>query len=161
VVVTNYGGSVTSAPALLAVIPPVEHRVVPALALTGTPGSTLNVDVTDALPPASWTHLDAVPLGQAAQWYFDLSTPLPPQRFYRLWHANPGDGPPALGLQRVPALTLTGAPGTSVRIDCINQYGPTDAWITLATVTLTNTTQLYFDTSAIAQPPRLYRLTPL
>jgi hypothetical protein len=48
-----------------------------------------------------------------------------------------------------------------VRVDAINQFGPTDAWFTLATVTLTNTTQLYFDTSAIGQPPRLYRLVPV
>ena len=58
----------------------------------------------------------------------------------------------------VPAITLTGAIGSSVRIDYINQFGPIDAWVTnLATVTLTNTSQLYFDTSAIGQPVRLYR----
>jgi hypothetical protein len=45
-----------------------------------------------------------------------------------------------------------------VRLDYINQYGPIDAWITLATVALTNTSQLYFDVSAPSQPPRLYRL---
>ena len=39
--------------------------------------------------------------------------------------------------------------------------GPTDAWITLTTVTLTNTSQLYFDTSAPGQPERLYRLVPV
>jgi hypothetical protein len=45
-----------------------------------------------------------------------------------------------------------------VRIDYINVIGPTDAWVTLATVTLTNTTELYFDLTAFRQPPRLYRL---
>ena len=58
----------------------------------------------------------------------------------------------------VPALTLTGAVGSSVRVDYINQFGPTDAWVPLDTVTLTNPSQLYFDVSAPGQPPRLYRL---
>jgi hypothetical protein len=43
-------------------------------------------------------------------------------------------------------------------VDYINRFGPTDAWATLDTVTLTNTSQLYFDVSAPGQPPRLYRL---
>jgi hypothetical protein len=58
----------------------------------------------------------------------------------------------------VPALTLTGNIGDKLRLDYINQFGPTDAWVTLDTVTLTNTSQLYFDVSAPAQPQRLYRL---
>jgi len=45
-------------------------------------------------------------------------------------------------------------------VDYINQVGPIDAWVTLATVTLTNTSQLYFDVSAPGQPQRLYRLVP-
>jgi hypothetical protein len=65
---------------------------------------------------------------------------------------------PSLDLHLVPAITLTGNLGNSVRLDCINQFGPTDAWVTLDTVTLTNTSQLYFDTSALGQPQRLYRL---
>jgi hypothetical protein len=40
-----------------------------------------------------------------------------------------------------------------------NARDPTDAWLELATVTLTNTTQLYFDGAVIGQPARLYRLT--
>jgi hypothetical protein len=35
-----------------------------------------------------------------------------------------------------------------------------NAWVTLDTVTLTNESQLYFDTSARGQPQRLYRLIP-
>ena len=58
-------------------------------------------------------------------------------------------------------VTLTGAVGKAVRVDYINQFGPTDAWVTLDTVILTNTTQLYFDVSAIGQPPRLWRIVPV
>jgi hypothetical protein len=85
--------------------------------------------------------------------------------------ANPVEGrselfsnnpqPSTLNLNMVPALILTGAAGSSWRIDYINQAGPIDAWVNLATVTLTNTSQLYFDTSVIGQPPRLWRIVPV
>lgn len=87
--------------------------------------------------------------------------PLPPQRFYRTWQTGFGGVPPTPALGLVPALTLTGAVGSSVRLDYINQFGPTDAWLTIETVTLTNTSQLFFDTSAISQAPRLWRVVPL
>ena len=45
-----------------------------------------------------------------------------------------------------------------MRIDWINQFGPTDAWVTLDTVALTNTTQPYFDFTMFRQPARLYRV---
>jgi hypothetical protein len=48
-----------------------------------------------------------------------------------------------------------------VRLDYINQLGPIDAWVTLATLPLTNTSQLYFDTSAPGQPHRLYRVVQM
>jgi hypothetical protein len=162
VVVTNAAGSVASPPALLSVIAPVERRIVPGLNLRGQTGTILNLDFTAALGPAPlWTTFDHVPLTAASQWYFDLSSPLPSQGFYRDWQSGAG-APPALDLHFVPAITLTGAIGSSVRLDYINQFGPVDAWVTnLATLTLTNTTQLYFDTSVIGQPPRLWRIVPL
>ena len=61
----------------------------------------------------------------------------------------------------VPAISVTGTVGSSVRLDIINRFGPIDDWVTLATVTLTNTSQPYFDISAPGQPQRLYRLVPL
>ena len=68
---------------------------------------------------------------------------------------------PSLGLHLVPAITLTGSIGGSARLDYINQFGPVDGWVTLATVPLTDPSQLYFDVSAHGQPQRLYRLVPL
>jgi len=158
-VVTNVAGAVTSAPAMLSVIPPVEQRMVPALALLGQPGSLLNLDDADALGPSpAWVTFDSVTLTNSAQWYFDLSTPLPPQRFYRAWQTGGLSVLPSLDLEMVPALTMAGPVGSSVRVDYINQFGPTDAWVALETVTLSNPSQLYFDVSALGQPPRLYRL---
>ena len=61
-------------------------------------------------------------------------------------------------ISMVPAITLTGNIGGSVRVDYINAIGPTNAWLMLDTVVLTNTSQLYFDVAAPSQPKRLYRL---
>jgi hypothetical protein len=159
VVITNLGGAVTSSPAMLQVIAPVQRRPVPGVILSGQAGSVLNVDSADSLDQTTnWTTAGSVSLTNSSQYYFDLSTPLPPQRFYRVWQTGAPSMAPSLDLQMVPAVTLTGATGGSVRLDYINQFGPINAWVTLNTVTLTNASQLYFDVTAPGQPPRLYRL---
>jgi hypothetical protein len=146
---------------LLNVIAAVERRPVPAVHLNGEPGSTMNLECADNLAPApGWLPLATVSLNSTAQYYFDLSAPLPPQRFYRVWQAGTPSVVPSLNLNFVPAITLTGNVGDSLRLDYINAIGPTDAWVTLDTVTLTNTSQLYFDVSSIGQPRRLYRIVP-
>jgi hypothetical protein len=68
---------------------------------------------------------------------------------------------PVLDINMVPAITLKGAAGQTFRLDYINAVGPTNAWTTLATVTLTSNQQFYSDYSAIGQPVRLYRLVQL
>jgi len=157
--ITNAFGAVTSAPAMLNVIPPVPRRAVPALTMSCEVGSALNVDFTANLGTSpNWMNLNRVVLTNTPQIYFDLSAPLSPQRFYHAWHSDASAAPAVLELKYVPAITLTGAIGSSVRIDYINQFGPIDAWVPLATVTLTDTSQLYFDTSAVGLPPRLYRV---
>lgn len=159
VVITNAGGSVTTAPVSLSVIAAVERRPVPALYLVGETGSLLNVEYVNSLGPApNWLALDTVSLISTSQFCFDLSAPIPPQRFYRAWQTGTPGVIPYLDLNMVPAITLAGNPGNSVRVDGINAIGPTDAWFTLDTVALTNATQLYFDVSAPGQPQRLYRL---
>jgi hypothetical protein len=162
VVVSNVLGATTSEPAILNVIASVERRPVPGVKVTGEAASVLNVDYANALSHApNWTTLGSVSLTSTSQYYFDLTLPLPPQRFYRAWQTGTPGVMPSLDLHLVPALTLTGSIGGSVRVDAINQFGPTDAWATLDTVVLTNTSQLYFDVSAPGQPTRLYRLVPL
>ena len=107
-------------------------------------------------PP--WSSFTNVTLGSGPQLCFDLSQPVPAQRFFRAWQTN---GPqPALDMSLATEIPLAGAIGSSVRVDYINQFGPTNAWVTLNTVLLTNTTQLYFDVTAFQQPTRLYRLVP-
>jgi uncharacterized repeat protein (TIGR03803 family) len=159
--VRNPSDSVTSAPAMLNVIPAVERRPVPGVRLTGETGSSLNVDYASSISSApDWQAFDTVNLTNPPQYSFDLTVPLPPQRFYRAWQTGVPGVRPSLDLMFVPAIALSGNVGDSLRVDCINQFGPTDAWMTLNTVTLTNTSQLYFDVSAPGQPPRLYRIVP-
>jgi hypothetical protein len=162
VVVRDVDGSVTSAPAMLNIIAAVDRRPVLGVKVTGETGSLLNVDYANSLSPApDWTTLGSVSLTSTSQFYFDLSAPLLPQRFYRAWQKGTPSVVPSLNLNFVPAITLTGNVGDTLRLDYINAIGPTDAWVTLDTVTLTNTSQLYFDVSALGQPQRLYRLIQL
>jgi hypothetical protein len=161
VVVTNVFGAVTSSPVALNVIAPVVRRWVPGVNLTAQAGNFLGLDYRDDLGPATnWATMATMTLSNASQFYFDLS-PLPPQRFYRAWQTGTPAVVPSLDMKMVPALTVTGNVGDSLRLDYINQFGPTDAWVTLATVTLTNTSQLYFDTSSLGQPARLWRIVPV
>jgi uncharacterized repeat protein (TIGR03803 family) len=162
VVVTNFAGAITSPPALLNVIAAVDRRSVPGIAFAGQEENPLNLDYTSALAPIpARVPLETVTVTSASPVYFDLTTPLPSQRFYRAWQTNSPGPPSALNLNLIPALTLTGSIGSSVRVDYINKVGPIDDWVTLDTITLTNTSQLYFDVSSISQPTRLYRLVPV
>jgi uncharacterized repeat protein (TIGR03803 family) len=158
VMVSNQFGSTNSPGAMLSVIAAVDRRMVPGLVLMGAVGSSLGVEFADSLDaPLGWLPLDSVTLTTIPQYYFDLTQPLPPQRYYRL-KGGGGHAPPVLNLYLVPAITLTGNAGDHLRLDYINQFGPTDAWVPLNTVTLTNSTQLYFDISSPGQPQRLYRI---
>jgi len=160
VAVTDPYGSVTSAPVRLSVIAPVERRLVAVPNLTGSLGSVVHLECANALGPgAQWLSLSNFTLASTPQLFFDLSDPLPPQRFYRAWQTN--GPPPVLRQGMAAATTLTGAIGTSIRIDCIEEIGRTDGWSTLATVVLTNSPQLYFDLTIRGHAPWLYRLVPL
>jgi hypothetical protein len=159
VVVTNICGAVTGAPALLSVIAPVERRIVPALYLTGDAGSFLHLDYVNAFGLGTpWLSLSNFTLSSTQELCFDLSDPLPAQRFYRAWQTNAPSARPGLDMRLATEIPLTGAVGSSVRIDYINRFGPTDAWVTLDTVVLSNTTQPYIDVTMFRQPTRLYRL---
>ena len=66
---------------------------------------------------------------------------------------------PSLGIAM--PITVSGDVGSSWRIDYVNDLGPTNNWVPLVTVTLTNTSQVYSDSSALLQPQRYYRVVPL
>ena len=57
-------------------------------------------------------------------------------------------------------ITLSGTSGSAWRIEYVNDLG-TSNWTTLTTVTLTNLSQVYLDTSALSQPHRFYRVVRL
>jgi hypothetical protein len=65
---------------------------------------------------------------------------------------------PSLDVKMVPGILLKGGIGDTFRIDYIRAVGPTNAWMTLDTVTMTKNPQFYFDISAIGQPARYYRV---
>jgi len=162
VVVTNIFGSVTSTPALLNVIPAVARRPVPFITLRGEPGNPLHVECADSFwPSPNWAPLDTLVPTTGTATVVDLALPLPPRRFYRAWPAGSASVDPNLSLNVVPAITLGGAPGDNLRLDCIDAVGPIDSWTTLATIAITNASQLYFDTSAPGHRPRLYRVVPV
>ena len=162
VVVCNEFGTVTSSPAILNVVPKVERRWVPAVSLTGDIGSLVELDSRDSLDPAlDWKNIAQLTLTSAPQFYFDTRVPLPFQRFYRAWQSFPLSVLSTIDFHLIPALTLNGTTGGKVLVEAINQSGPIDAWFPLNIVTLTNNSQLYFDTTAPHQPRRLYRLTLL
>lgn len=161
-VITNAFGAFTSAPVTVQVVSRVERRPVPAIRLTGETGRTVQVEYVDAFTePLSWLSLEAVSLVSNSQFCFDTAGILS-SRFYRAWQIGGPANAPAVSLPfLVPAITLTGSAGDRIRVDGINTLGPTGAWYALDTVTLTNTSQLYFDLTAPGQTPRLYRLVPL
>jgi hypothetical protein len=70
-----------------------------------------------------------------------------------------GGGSHTLGLKQDGTIVSWG--NESLRLDGINQYGPTGAWFTIDTVALSSASQLYFDVSSIGQPRRLYRVVPV
>ncbi len=161
-VITNTYGAITSSPAMLNVVVPVERRPVAGINVRGGIGGVVNIDYANSLSSApNWVPLGSVNLTDTPAYCFDLSQPLAPQRFFRAWQTGTPSVIPSLDLHMVPAITLTGTIGGSVRVEAINRFGLTDRWITLDTVTLTNTSQLYFDLTAFGQPSRLYRLVPV
>ncbi len=161
VVATNIFSAVTSAPAALKVIPAVQQRPVPAVNVSGSVGHVLTVEYSDHLGASSlWSALETFTPTGAWRYTFDTSVSLPPQRYYRAWQESAGPAtlvPPIL----VPAITVTGTPPQSIRVDCINRYGPTNDWSSLGTVALTQPSQYLFDVTAPGQPARLYRLVPV
>lgn len=162
VIVSSPLGAVTSSPAILDIIPPVPRRLVPAIKVTGhLSGTTTYLESTDRLgPDANWQTIALIAMTNLSQFCFDL-TPLASRRFYRGWQTGSPSEPVSLAVDLVTAIRLTGQVGDSLRLDYVDTFGPTGAWVTLATVQLTSASQLYFDTSGIGQPARLYRIVPV
>ncbi|HZR20218.1 MAG TPA: immunoglobulin domain-containing protein, partial [Verrucomicrobiae bacterium] len=161
VTVTNSYGASTSAVAVLNVIAPVPRTTVPGILLQGQIGTAITVEYKPTMAqPGPWNSRDTVILTNSPQWYFDSSAP-PVQGFYRASQPSSFGPSPTVELHMVPALSVTGSIGSSQRLEYINQFGPVDDWQPLAVVFLTNSMQLYFDSSAAGKSPRLYRLLPV
>ena len=64
---------------------------------------------------------------------------------------------PGLSITMIPAVNIGGEIGQTYELDYINSFGPTNAWSPLATITVTNSPQWYFDGSSMGQTQRFYR----
>jgi hypothetical protein len=160
VVLTDDYGSLTNTPEIINVVPIVPRRTARAVSLTAPTGGSYTVTYSDTIgTTAAWTVLNTATVTTTPQFYFDTSESPPASRFYRAFQSSSSDGTSTLKLQTATEITVTGIMGDNVRVDYINSIGPTNAWVTLGTITLTNTSQPYFDASVDGQPPRLYRLT--
>jgi len=161
VVVTNTFGAVTSPLAQLNAIAPLPRKVVPALLLKGQAGAVVRIDYQNQLgADSNWIRLATLKLTNGTQFFFDLTEPTS-KRFYRVSQSVLGRAPQLANISLVPTLTLAGAVSSKVRVEYMNQWGPAKAWVSLRTVTLTNTSQLFFDTTAVGQPPRFWRVVPV
>jgi uncharacterized repeat protein (TIGR03803 family) len=162
VVVTNPLVAVTSAPAALAVVASVPKEMEPGLILSGQSGSVVNLEACATMPPSSgWATLASLTMAGTSQYFFEDLVAVPSQRYFRAWQTNSSGQPPAVNIHLYPTITLTGAVGSVLRVDAINQMGPVTSWFPLATITLTNPVQRYHDITAPDQPPRVYRLMPV
>jgi uncharacterized repeat protein (TIGR03803 family) len=162
VVATNISGAVTSTPSMLAVVPALPKRGVPHLKLTGNVGDSLSVESTLTLGPESaWSPLFSVLLTNAAQFHSLAGEGQSPHEFYRAKQTDPLGASPGLEAVTVPAITLVGAVGASVRLEFVNRYGPVGSWVSLGEFRLVSPTQVYLDVSAVNQPARTYRIVHL
>jgi uncharacterized repeat protein (TIGR03803 family) len=161
VVVSNELGVAASAPAFLSVIAPVERRGVLALSLDGGWDGLAEVEYAGELGAASdWRLLEPGNQALGSGFCFDVTFPQPTSRFYRARLASGGFGSGNLILRPAAMLTLKGNVGESWQVDYIPRFGPTNAWRTLGTATLTNGSQPFFDLMGGFGPERLYRLIP-
>lgn len=160
VVVSNSALVATSAPARLTIVRPVKQQTVPVL-MAGVlqNGTLLHFECADGSGGA-WT-----PLKTMAQWsgevvFVDASFSLPEQRMYRVCAES--QYLPWLRIDRTTAICLSGSVGTRLQIDYLNAIGPPDAWRTIDTVTLTNSTQLYYNEALLwGKSRKVYRVVPM
>jgi len=162
VVVSNKFGSTNSTAGALSVIPSVTRSTVSVIKLSGEIGTGVHLDYADRLGSGfPWLPLEEVALTNSSQVYVDNTVPMPNTRFYRAWQTNMTSIGPIVEAALATMIPITGSVGSKVQVDYINQVGPTNDWVRLDTVTLTNTSQAYYDLSMFRQANRLYRLVVL
>jgi hypothetical protein len=131
VLVTNSVGAAVSQPAALEVSALLAITSVPGVLLSGHTGSALNLEYSDAISAAP------------CQVYADSTAPAPAQRFYRV--VSP---PTPLRITQLPAVTIFGDVGDSLRLEYNDISDPSANWQPLTTLVLTNAAQIYIDVSA-------------
>jgi hypothetical protein len=64
----------------------------------------------------------------------------------------------SLGIDMIPAITLTAEVGYNYSLQFITAASPTNGWNSIVTITITNNPQTFLDWSALGEPRRFYRL---
>ena len=65
---------------------------------------------------------------------------------------------PPVDQNAVPAINLMGEAGSLLNLDCTSALSPAPDWSPLGSVSLTSTSQYYFDLTASLPPERFYRV---
>jgi DNA-binding NarL/FixJ family response regulator len=141
--VTNDYGAVISHAARIDVSAPIYVTPAPLMRLQGPLGTSVSLEYRDALAQGFWQPLGTVTLTNRTQPYVDLAAATKRQRFYRIVSAT---GTMTMG--QVPAVTVYGDPGSTLRLDYSDSPDPATDWSPLATIVLTGTSQVYLDASA-------------
>jgi hypothetical protein len=68
------------------------------------------------------------------------------------------NSPRLLDLAMYAGITVGGEPGQTCRIEYVDAFGDTNAWATLTTLVLTNSTQFYLDQDSGIRSKRFYRV---
>lgn len=158
VLVSNLCGVTSSAPATASVTVGMNQGSLPVVVLPPGPhGTNLCLEYRDTLSPTSaWTLWTNVPAGNAEQY---CPVPLPMTaacRLYRLTSTTL-----RVGIKTAPTVVVMGDVGDSIRVEYQTPFAFGTNWTHLATVTLTNFSQIIFDPEAITVSNRIYRVQQL
>jgi hypothetical protein len=145
--------------------------------LSASPGQTLAIGSSVSLfvlaagaPPLAyqWFHNgSAIPGATNAQLLLPAVAPAQAGEYVAFVINNAGSTAttpitltllPGLNVRMCPAISLAGDPNKQYWLEFVPAMGQSVTWQVLATVTITNIPQLYFDVSGIGQPSRFYRL---
>jgi len=154
-VATNVAGTIVSSNITI-LVTSTEALSLPGLLLSGPSGTSVIVQASAKLGrEAQWNDWNRIGLADQPTVIIDPQAVDTTTRFFRL--ASNG----AIAIQRYNGIRLEGTPGSRYQVDFVDTGVTWANWTALATVTLTNTFQLYIDERADRARWRRYRASPI
>jgi len=130
VTITNFAGSVTSAPAGLFI---ADLKWLAGLIVTGPAGTNFGLQATaDLVTGGPWMTLTNISLPARPYIYIDYRSPTNPRQFYRLAATNMVANPATLDLKRFAGLVIQWPAGTNYDLQSLPVSGNVTNWTTLA-----------------------------